>query len=129
MGVDKVIQPKQGTFSYQLLIGQIALKPKRSKDVLSYHQPSELLQFQKENTNKRAALHVPWSRKFEWTLSTCDISSDCTVSVLSDCLALQPLSYHVKRLLLERAGILSRKAADCSEKRCAKYCPYSRLGI
>lgn len=76
--MDKAIQSKQGPLSCQLLIGQIALKAKRSKDVLSYHQPSELLQFQKENTNKRAVLQVPWSR-----LSARDISLDHT-----DCLVL-----------------------------------------
>lgn len=38
-------------------------------------------------------------------------------------LVLQPLTYHVKQLLLETAGILSRKAAGYSEKRSAKYHP------
>lgn len=36
VGVDKALQHREGALSYQLLTGQIALRPRRSKSGLSY---------------------------------------------------------------------------------------------
>lgn len=65
---------------------------KEAKIILSYHQPSELLQFRKEDTNKRVVLQVPGSRKFEWNLSTGDIIRlygqdwlSCTAATILPC--------------------------------------------
>lgn len=116
--MDKATLPKQGTLSCQLLTREIALKPKRSKDVFSYHQPSELLQLQKETQMKEQLSRLHGVENLNG-LTACVTDHQTVLTGLVQ----QPLFYHVKQLLLETAGILSRKTAECSEKRSAKYHP------
>lgn len=54
MGEDKAVQYREGVLSYQLLTGQTALRPRRSKGGLRYCQPSEFLQIQKEKSQIKA---------------------------------------------------------------------------